>query len=232
MKVKDVLAKVAQGEALNDEEKKLLADYDPEKAVNDAVAAYRRKADEKAQQLESDRDELKKQMEAIQAKLAEKDNSGKSEKQKLEDHVKTLSDQLAAMNKKLEDADKEKATLARNAEVQKLREKAGIKFVPGVSEEVMSGAFAAAFNGIQDLNDENVVKPVLEAFRAANKAVIADASGHGAGFQSHTGTGHFDAANNPFAEKTFNLTKQAELLKSNPAEAKRLASAAGVTIAE
>lgn len=232
MKIKDVLAKVAKGETLTDEEKKLLADYDPEKAVNDAVAAYRRKADEKTQQLEADRDELKTQMEAIQAKLAEKDNSGKSERQKLEDRVKTLSDQLAAMNKKLEDADKEKATLARSAEVQKLREKAGIKFVPGVSEEVMSGAFAAAFNGIQDLNDENVVKPILEAFRAANKAVIADASGHGSGSQSHTGGGQFDAANNPFAEKTFNLTKQSELLKTNPVEAKRLAAAAGVTIAE
>ncbi len=35
---------------------------------------------------------------------------------------------------------------------------------------------------------------------------------------------------NPFAKETFNLTKQGELLKENPAQAKELAAAAGVTI--
>ncbi len=35
---------------------------------------------------------------------------------------------------------------------------------------------------------------------------------------------------NPFAKDTFNLTEQGKLLKENPAQAKELASAAGVTI--
>jgi len=35
---------------------------------------------------------------------------------------------------------------------------------------------------------------------------------------------------NPFAKETFNLTKQGELLNSNPAQAKELAAAAGVTL--
>lgn len=35
---------------------------------------------------------------------------------------------------------------------------------------------------------------------------------------------------NPFAKETFNLTKQGELLKSNPEQAKALAAAVGVTI--
>ena len=35
---------------------------------------------------------------------------------------------------------------------------------------------------------------------------------------------------NPFAKETFNLTKQGELLKSNPEQAKAMAAAAGVTI--
>lgn len=35
---------------------------------------------------------------------------------------------------------------------------------------------------------------------------------------------------NPFAKETFNLTEQGNLLKSNPAQAKELASAAGVTL--
>lgn len=35
---------------------------------------------------------------------------------------------------------------------------------------------------------------------------------------------------NPFAKETFNLTAQGQLLKENPAQAKELASAAGITI--
>lgn len=43
------------------------------------------------------------------------------------------------------------------------------------------------------------------------------------------GTGG-SGAENPFAKETFNLTKQGELLKSNPEQAKAMAAAAGVTI--
>ncbi len=37
-------------------------------------------------------------------------------------------------------------------------------------------------------------------------------------------------ANNPFAKETFNLTEQGKLLRENPAQAKEMAAAAGVTI--
>lgn len=36
--------------------------------------------------------------------------------------------------------------------------------------------------------------------------------------------------NNPFAKESFNLTKQGELLKSNPEQARAMAAAAGVTL--
>ena len=35
---------------------------------------------------------------------------------------------------------------------------------------------------------------------------------------------------NPFAKETYNLTKQGELFKSNPEQAKAMAAAAGVTL--
>ena len=35
---------------------------------------------------------------------------------------------------------------------------------------------------------------------------------------------------NPFAKETFNLTEQGKMFKENPAQAKELAAAAGVTI--
>jgi len=43
------------------------------------------------------------------------------------------------------------------------------------------------------------------------------------------GGGEYKGAN-PFAKETFNLTEQGKLLTSNPAQAKELASAAGVTL--
>lgn len=46
---------------------------------------------------------------------------------------------------------------------------------------------------------------------------------------SPTGGGK-TAVNNPFAKETFNLTEQGRLLRENPAQAKQLAAAAGVTI--
>lgn len=43
-------------------------------------------------------------------------------------------------------------------------------------------------------------------------------------------SGGEDNADNPFAEETFNMTKQGELLKSNPEQARAMAAAAGVKI--
>ena len=48
-------------------------------------------------------------------------------------------------------------------------------------------------------------------------------------YQPQGGTGG-NGAENPFAKETFNLTKQGELLKFNPEQAKAMAAAAGVTI--
>ena len=48
-------------------------------------------------------------------------------------------------------------------------------------------------------------------------------------YHPNGGTGG-NAKDNPFAKETFNLTKQGELLKSNPEQAKALAAEAGVTL--
>lgn len=43
-------------------------------------------------------------------------------------------------------------------------------------------------------------------------------------------SGGLDVSVNPFAKETYNLTKQGELLKSNPEQARAMAAAAGVSI--
>lgn len=48
--------------------------------------------------------------------------------------------------------------------------------------------------------------------------------------QYHPQNGAAGGNTNPFAKETYNLTKQGELLKSNPEQARAMAAAAGVTI--
>ena len=63
MSIKDILAKVAKGETLTDEERSTLAAYDPQAEIDKASAAARRTA-------EKERDEFKAQAEKSAADLA------------------------------------------------------------------------------------------------------------------------------------------------------------------
>lgn len=63
MSIKDILAKVAKGETLTDEEKSALGAYDPQAEIDKASAAARRKA-------EKERDDFKAQAEKSAADLA------------------------------------------------------------------------------------------------------------------------------------------------------------------
>ena len=51
---------------------------------------------------------------------------------------------------------------------------------------------------------------------------------HGTGYNPKNGG--VGGNTNPFAKESYNLTKQGELLKSNPEQARAMAAAAGVTI--
>ena len=72
---------------------------------------------------------------------------------------------------------------------------------------------------------EDAVKPYKEdtamahLFKQEQKPQYTPAGGAGGG-----------TVKNPFAKDTFNLTEQGRLLKENPAQAKELAAAAGVTL--
>ncbi len=223
MELKAILAKVAKNETLTDEEREYLQSYDPKKVADDAVAAYRRKADDK---LKAVQDEV----ELLKAKIAEKDDALKGAEDKSSLALKTLTKQVTDMQKKLEAADAERARFARNESISGIRKKAGISFVQGIDEALAAEAFAKTFAGLkdEDLADDAVCAPLVEAFKKANPALIADKSGHGAGTPPAGGQAH--RGPNPFSKATFNLTKQAEIMKNNPDEARRLAAAAGVTI--
>ena len=68
---------------------------------------------------------------------------------------------------------------------------------------------------------EDVIAPMKEQY-----AYLFRPSGG----QPYTPAGGGAAKTNPFAKETFNLTEQGKLLKTDPAAARQLAAAAGVTI--
>lgn len=180
MTIKDILAKVANGETLSDEERAALAGFDPDVAVNSAAAAARKKAESDAAKAAQDAANLKAQLDEALAKLADSDGKGKSEVQKLADQVATLQQQVA-------DANAEKARLVRQQKLDDVIRGTGLQFVKDVDGGIMRKALEGEFSGLtdEDLADAAKVKPVVDTFRARNKAVILDTSGHGAGHAPH-----------------------------------------------
>lgn len=181
MKITELTAKLLKGEALTEDEKKFLGEFDPDKAVNEAAAAARRKAEADAKKLTDELEALKSEK-AKAAEEAEKERQkGMTEAQKLAAQIAQLTKSVEDISKAKAESDKQAAALARKQKIAQIREANKIAFVDGVDPELAGGAFAAAFDGLDTLDDEAAVKQRLSAFQAKNKALIFDASGHGAG---------------------------------------------------
>jgi multidrug efflux pump subunit AcrA (membrane-fusion protein) len=180
MKIKDILAKIAKGETLTDAEKAFLADYDPDRDVNSAAAAARKKAESDAEKAIADAAALKQQLADAQAKLEDSAGKGKTEVEKLAAQVATLTQQVQA-------SQVEKAKLIRQQKLDDVIRTSGLQFVKEVDGGIMRGALVNEFGSLsdEDLADEGKVKPVIETFRARNKAVILDTSGSGTGMPPH-----------------------------------------------
>ncbi len=231
MKLKDILARAAKGEDLTDAEKAFLAEYDPDKATNDVAAAARRAAEKKLAEAEKARSALAEQVAEIQAKLDNAADAGKSELEKAQGQIAGLSKKVGELTKQVDAARKEKANMERDQRLASIRTEAGIQFVDGLDHGMLARSFASAFDGVDGLEDENVIKAKVDTWKAMNKAAILDASGHGGGSKPHVGAaGGPASAKNPWKEESFNLTEQAQVLKKSPEEAKRLAADAGKTL--
>ncbi len=183
MKIQDILAKVAKGESLNDDEKKFLAGFDLQKLIDDGAAAARRVAEGATKKADEAAEALKKQLDDLQKKLDDATKGKMTDAEKAKADQDALLKRLADLEKKYADKEAEAIKLTRQSKVDEVIRGSGIQFVKEVDGKIMTGALAAAFAGVKDdeLGKPDVVKPILEAFRSANKAVIVDASGHGSG---------------------------------------------------
>jgi len=181
MNLKDILAKVNKGETLTAEEKTFLADYDPQREMDSVATAARKKAEADAKKASDDLAAAQAQLAEATKKLAEAGDKGKTDLQKLQD-------QMATISKQLESATADKAKLVRQQKLDEAIRSTGLQFVPEVDANIMRRALEGEFAG---LTDEDILvpektKPIVETFRARNKAVILDSTGHGAGMPPHT----------------------------------------------
>jgi len=190
MNIAAILKKVANGEDLTDVEKKALAEYDPQKAIDDAAAAARRKAEERQAEAEKEVEGLKASVADLTAKIEDAGNAGKSDLEKAQAEVEKLAGRVKERDEQIANMTAEVAKREREGKIGAIMDGSGITFIEGVDKKIMKGAFVTSFANLddKDLDDQNVTGPLVEAFRTANKATIVDKSGHGSGGNGHDGS--------------------------------------------
>ena len=207
MNIKALLAKVAKGEALTDEEKSILNNFDPDTVA----AAARKKAEAEAKAAADKAAEMEAKLTELQEKI---DNAGKTEAEK-------AKVEQAKIAKKLADYEAQVATLAREKdEIVRGHKLAGIvskvKFVDGVDRDLITGMLKAKFGNLKDeqLDDEKEVEAVLKGFRESNKALLVDDSGHGSG-QKRDGSNPAGGAGAKSPEQQSDAERAVHLKKLN-----------------
>ena len=213
MTIKELMAKIAKGETLTDEEKAFAGQYDPQKDIDAAAGAARKKA-------EQERDGFKAKVDELTARLAEAEKTGSASDATIKKLQKDVADLMKA-NK--ESADR-LAAQARADAIRKAVSDARIVCAKGISQSLFDKAVSAAFEGV-DMENADVVKATLDKFKGDNPAMIGAEGVGGVGTQGKPGASGIPAVN-PFSKKSFNLTEGLKLMQTNPEAAKQLQEAA------
>lgn len=163
MKIKDVLAKVAKGEALTDAEKDFLSKYEEPKLDNSANAALKAKIAE----LETERGSL-------QAKLEEADGKDKTETEKLQAAVDKANAKIAALEKERDTVKAEKAEIERDNSIRAIASEHRFKSFDFLKFNLG--------NAKVDLADKDAIKAHMEQLRKDSPEFFtADVNKGGAG---------------------------------------------------
>lgn len=229
MNIKDILAKVKKDsyDKLTDDEKSFFDQYDPQKEIDTASAAARRKAEDKAKDLQSKLDaanaSLAEANEKLEATTKERDDLKGGSSKELDALKKTVA-KLEAINQKNEE------TLKANARKDAIRaavEQAGITAADGISQANLDRLIDLAV-GETDTGDAEAMKAVLETFKKENPAMIRAEVKGGAGVKGDPADASFKGVKNPWMKESLNLTKQIEISQKNPELAKTMKEEAGV----
>jgi len=221
MKLTEILAKVAKGETLTDEEMAFAGAYNPQTDIDAAAASARKRADAEAKAAKEALAKLQGEFDDFRSANDPARNQGETAK------LLARIEKLEAAKKAAEDA---KAAMERTARVRALAKEAGITAAKGVDASTIDLLVDNLMGGI-DIDDADAVKSAFDAFKGRNAGLIAADTMGGAGQRGVPGAGAF-AGQNPFARETFNLTEQMNLLNTNPQLARQLAESSGVQLGE
>ncbi len=210
MKLKDILAKVVKGDALTDEEKKFIGEYDEQKVLDTAASAARKKA-------ETERDALKGEVEKLTKDLEDAKTQGAAGN----DTIAKLQKDVAALMKSNKESQDKLAAQARTEAIRKAMGEAKVVCAKGISQALFDNAVSAAFNGV-DMANADVVKATIDTFKRDNPAMISVDGIGGTGQKGQPGEPGKWTGPNPFSKKSFNLTEGIKLMQSNPDQAKAL----------
>jgi hypothetical protein len=188
MTIKELLAKAARGETLTPEERDALAKYDPDAAA----AAARKKSESEAEEARKAAEKAAADLKALQEQIENGKRAQQTDVQRLQETLKAVQAQLETQQREATALKEQNAKSARSARIQQIAQTAGIRFVPGVDGRIMARAFEDSLATLKDseLEDAASFTPHVEAFRGANKAVLADTTGSGSGGAAHDGTSH------------------------------------------
>lgn len=228
MNLKDILAKIAKGEAITDAEKAFIESYDPIKATNDAAAAARRKAEEDAAKYKAELDKIKADAEEAARIAQDEKNKGMTENEKLTAQLKTLADSVSALTKGKEEAEAKAQATLRSQAIRDAAKKAGITLAPKtVDERLFFRILESTLEGV-DVADAEKLNASLTEFKESNAGIILAPGAGGAGDLGNPG-GPASSGKNPWKKESFNLTDQIEIETSDPSKAKTMMAAAGVS---
>ncbi len=214
MELKDILAKIAKGDALTDEEKKFAGEFNLQTLLDSAASSARKKAEAETK---AAKDALAKAQADFDAyREANDPDKGKTELARLNARL----EKLEAARKAAED---KASALERTARIRTLAKEAGVNPAKGVDSKTIDLLVDHLMAEV-DLDDADAVKAAFDGFKSANAGLIAANTVGGAGAKGTPGGGF--AGPNPFSQKTFNLTKQLELQATQPELAKSLEAAA------
>ena len=227
MNIKDIIAKLLKGETLTAEEKSYAEQFDHQKEIDTASAAARRKAEEKAKELQSKLDAQNATVKELNEKLEAAEKAANDAKGGSTAEIAKMQKQIA----KLEaiNAENEK-TLKANARTEAIRaavKAAGLSAAEGISTVAFDKLIDLAV-GDTDVSDADAMKAVIEQFKTDNPSMIAAATKQGAGVKGEQGKSAFAGVANPWKKDSFNLTKQIEIATKEPQLAATMKAEAGV----
>ena len=203
MKIKDVLAKVAKGEELSEDEKAFVESY--EEPDLDAAANARSKKERLKH--EKAREDLQAKIEALE-ESAEEAKAGGSELEKMQAMVEKLTAKNEQATQLL---DAEKSARAESQRSNALG-KVAIPWMDGVNDSYRQTVLTSAFDGIDtdDLSDATVTGAIVDKIVAENASFINSGKSGGAG----TGAGEKGTAQNTgkFTAENVGQLKGQELL--------------------